>query len=213
MTRTLPAAEVFSHALRGEACYLTAEGSTPVRLPVDAWRRLADQSDRRLVALCSGPTLDVGCGPGRLTAELAVSGHITLGIDIVEEAVRQTLGRGASALRRDVFDAVPGEGRWETVLVADGNIGIGGDPAVLLRRLHRLLVPGGQVVLEVTPPGVRAGSDLVRLHCACASSPPFAWAVVGVEQVPELAERTGFRIARHLELGDRRVTVLREAAA
>ena len=31
-------------------------------------------------------------------------------------------------LRRDLFAPLPGEGRWHHVLLADGNIGIGGDP-------------------------------------------------------------------------------------
>ena len=54
---------------------------------------------------------------------------------MVPEAVAQTPDRGVAAIRRNVFDALPGEGRWRTALLADGNIGIGGDPAALLRRL------------------------------------------------------------------------------
>ena len=79
---------------------------------------------------------------------------MALGIDVVHEAVGQTRARGAAALRRDIFGAVPGEGRWQTALLADGNVGIGGDPVALLRRLRRLLLPGGRVVVEVAPPGV-----------------------------------------------------------
>ena len=45
-------------------------------------------------------------------------------------------------VRRDVFARVPGEGRWVRMLVADGNVGIGGDPAMLLARTARLLSVG-----------------------------------------------------------------------
>lgn len=77
-----------------------------------------------------------------------------LGIDVVPEAVALTRERGASALVRDVFAPVPGEGWWDTALLANGNIGIGGDPVTLLRRVHALLLPGGRAVVEVARPGV-----------------------------------------------------------
>ena len=37
--------------------------------------------------------------------------------------------RGATVLQRDIFGPLPGEGRWGTALLFDGNVGIGGDPA------------------------------------------------------------------------------------
>ncbi len=95
---------------------------------VRRWSRDADAVDLQLVDACTGPTLDVGCGPGRLTAALARRGTPALGIDVCAEAVSQARLRGAAALRRDVFDPVPGEGRWHWVLLADGNIGIEGRP-------------------------------------------------------------------------------------
>ena len=33
-----------------------------------------------------------------------------------------------------MFEPLPGEGRWGTVLLLDGNVGIGGDPVALLER-------------------------------------------------------------------------------
>ena len=106
-------------------------------LRLDDWNRPADDHEHEVLARCVGPTLDVGCGPGRLTAALAERGQVALGIDVVGDAVGQTLQRGGSALRRSVFDPVPGEGRWRTVLLADGNVGIGGDPVALLRGCVR----------------------------------------------------------------------------
>ena len=99
-----------------------------VPLPVGRWNDDDDAHDASLLGHCRGATLDIGCGPGRLVARLSRLGHVALGIDVVPEAVRQARERGAAAIVRDVFDPVPGEGRWDTALLADGNIGIGGDP-------------------------------------------------------------------------------------
>ncbi|MGH3346947.1 MAG: class I SAM-dependent methyltransferase, partial [Nocardioides sp.] len=124
---------VFARALQGQQCHVVeVDGYAEARLlPVGDWVRAADGADRLLLDRCIGPTLDVGCGPGRLSERLADLGHVVLGIDVVPEAVRQTISRGAIALRRNVFATLPGEGRWSTALLADGNIGIGGDPVTL----------------------------------------------------------------------------------
>jgi SAM-dependent methyltransferase len=189
-TRHTSFSEVFSHALRGAPCTVVgAGGSRP--LPVPEWTRDADDGDALLLAHCHGPTLDVGCGPGRLTAALAALGHVTLGIDVVEEAVGQTRERGGTALQRDVFDRVPGEGRWGTALLADGNVGIGGDPPALLRRLRQLLDPRGRMVVELAPPGVPDASGWAALECAGLRSRPFRWSVVGVDGITEIASSVG----------------------
>ena len=78
--------------------------------------------------------------------------------------------RGGAALRRDVFDTLPGEGRWETALLADGNVGIGGDPVALLRRLREVLDPRGRVVAEVAAPGTPPHRRLGRRSSAVTST-------------------------------------------
>jgi hypothetical protein len=37
--------------------------------------------------------------------------------------VRLTTQAGGAAVRRSVFDRIPGEGLWDAVLLADGNVG------------------------------------------------------------------------------------------
>ena len=124
-----------------------------------------------------------------------------LGVDIVGEAVVQARARGVAAVRRNVFDAMPAEGRWETVLLADGNIGIGGDPAALLRRTAELLQPGGRVVCDLAEPGTGVRIHAARLIAESKWSPTFRWARVGADAVQELAEDADFRVLR---VGERR---------
>ena len=91
-------------------------------------------STMRFSDLCTGPTIDLGCGPGRLVARLVERGVPALGVDQSATAVGLARRSGAPALRRDVFEPLPGTGRWQTVLLADGNVGLGGDPWRVLRR-------------------------------------------------------------------------------
>ena len=98
----------------------------------------------------------------------------------------------SSALRRDVFDRLPGEGRWHTALLADGNVGIGGDPVALLRRAGELVCADGRVVVELGRPGVRAATRGGPCStCAGVRSAPFRWATVGTDDIDELAAAAG----------------------
>ena len=188
----------------------TTASFSGTRLHLEDWAQPADTDDLSLLELCDGPTLDIGCGPGRLTTALAELGHVVLGIDVVGDAVAQTRGRGGAALHRDVFGGLPGEGRWHTALLADGNIGIGGDPVVLLSRVRELLDPRGRVVVEIDPEecGLRTGWAV--LVNAGAASAPFRWSVVGTDAIHEVAVRSGLAVTGIQSHGVRRSAVLEE---
>jgi len=167
---------------------------TPLRSLDAARYATARPGDAGLLARCGGATLDIGCGPGRLTAALTEAGHPALGVDICAEAVRQARHRGAAALRRCAFGPLPGEGRWRRVLLADGNIGIGGDPVRLLRRCARLLGRDGAVLVELDRPGTPTWRGDVTLADGDRVSAPFPWAFVGVDGLARLAGRGGLRV-------------------
>jgi len=182
-----------------------ADGSvTP--LWADDWRRLRP-GDASLIDRCSGPTLDVGSGPGRLAVALAERGVPTLGIDVAPHAVRIARSAGSLTLLRDVFGRVPGTGRWMMVLLADGTIGIGGDPTALLQRVAELLAPLGRALVEVQPPGRELRRERVRLrHCrghGYQAGDWFPWAQVGADQLSGIAGEAGLSPAETWSSGGR----------
>jgi SAM-dependent methyltransferase len=212
LERPVPVGEVFASALRGQPCVVVADDGEAL-LPAHAWTRDADPVDHQILGLCVGPTVDVGCGPGRMAHAIARTGRPVLGIDVVPEAVRQSLGRGVAALLRDVFGPVPGEGRWATALLADGNIGIGGDPVALLERLRQLIAPTGRIVAEVAPHGVGVRTRHVRLRSAAGVSEPFPWTVVGADAVGAVAEAAGLRLSATHRHGQGRFSAVLEVPA
>lgn len=192
MTLIAPSA-AFSAALKGEPCHVVGLGTAPTRLALHRWASSADHADELVLDRCFGATVDIGCGPGRMTHALLSRGQIALGIDVVSEAVDQTVARGGTALRRDVFCELPGEGRWDTALLADGNIGIGGDPVRLLRRVGDLIAADGRVVVDLAPPGGQIEIHRIALEVAGARTPRFGWASVPADQLDLLAEAVGMR--------------------
>ncbi len=163
------------------------------RLQVDAWHEPATEVEIDLITSLAPPVLDVGCGPGRIAAALAQRGVPSLGIDVSPSALTAATRAGATVLSRSVFDALPGEGRWGSALLLDGNVGIGGDPERLLGRLRQLLRPDGEAVVEVERPGRPSVVDSVRLRCPRSGDTPwFGWAWVGADDVQHLAAAAGF---------------------
>jgi SAM-dependent methyltransferase len=192
---------VYGSALRragtGARVAVTAvepDGSHRSYLPGD-WCRDRRDGDEGLLRRCTGPVLDVGCGPGRLTRALAARGHVALGVDLSAHAVRLARRRGAPALHCDVFGRLPGEGGWARVLLADGNIGIDGDPARLLRRCRELAAPDGRILVELEAPGARTWAGEVRISAdGGVLSDPFRWAYVSADHLAVLARAAGLRI-------------------
>jgi SAM-dependent methyltransferase len=178
--------------------------SSGATIPLDLarWRAEPDPVERWLLATLPDPVLDIGCGPGRITAALAARGRPVLGIDPSSAAVAEAGRRGAATLRRSVFDRLPGERRWGAALLLDGNIGIGGDPAALLARVAGLLRPGGEVLAEVEPPGVPTETLQVRIEAGPGRIGPwFPWSRVGADDIAELARSAGLTRAEAEPVG------------
>jgi SAM-dependent methyltransferase len=181
-------------------------------LDLHEWSRDADDDELAALAHVPGPVLDVGCGPGRLVSALTARGVPALGIDLAPLALRLATERGAPVLGHDVFDRVPGEGRWPTVLLFDGNIGIGGDPDALLRRVRELLAPSGLAIVEVEPPGVGAQRWSARIDLGTGLVGVLPWARVGVDALAGVARRARLDLEQVWAHGDRWFGWLRRPA-
>ena len=179
----------YARALSGEECTVVGDDGSTHPLQARRWLEAADASDRKLfVAPCSGPTLDVGCGPGRLLVALQQQGVLSHGIDLSAAAIARARASGVAATCADVFSPMPGglpdEGHWSHVLLADGNVGIGGRPAQLLSRVRSLLANRGRAHVELAPGRwAHAGvtTSRLRLRVGGDYSTPFRWATVGVD--------------------------------
>jgi hypothetical protein len=115
------------------------------------------------------------------------SGVPALGVDISGVAVAQARSRGALAIQAGLAQRLPAEGRWGTVLLMDGNIGIGGDVDALLRRCRDLLAPGGTVIVEVDPRPGWHQTGRVRTIGAVCDPAGVSWTRTGAEVVRRLA--------------------------
>ena len=190
-------AAVYTAGLRDTSAPLLlryADGRTR-ELPVAIWTSTSHPGDDGLLDRCTGPTLDVGCGPGRLTVALAARGLPVLGVDITPGIVQLARDRGALVLVRSVFDRLPGTGRWVTALLADGNLGIGGNPLTLLRRLAALPSPRGVALVELDAPDGPGRAVRVRLEHAGQVSSWFTWAHVNPAGIDLLAARSGLTVS------------------
>jgi SAM-dependent methyltransferase len=173
---------------------LRASTGEVVALDRDRWYRSCSRPEAELLARMRGPVLDVGCGPGRLVTHLVDAGVPAIGVDEAPGAVAEARRRGAPVLRRSVWDPIPGTGRYRSVLLFDGNVGIGGDPAALLARCHALTGRAGEILVELEAPGAGSGTHRVRLERGSARSPWFSWALVAVDRIDPLAAAAGLTV-------------------
>ncbi len=123
--------EPYARALRTDGRIRLTDPDRPdaaIDFDVARWSAAADRVDRSLLEVADGPVIDIGCGPGRMLVAARTLGIPSLGVDVSAEAVAIARRTGGTAMQGSVFDPVPDEGHWDTALVIDGNIGIGGDP-------------------------------------------------------------------------------------
>ncbi|OLT20774.1 methyltransferase type 12 [Pseudonocardia sp. CNS-139] len=184
---------VFDPALAGAAARLVRADGVELDLAVQRWHAPAGGEDDWLLDRCAGPAIDLGCGPGRLVAALTRRGVRALGVDVSRVAHEQCRRRGVPMVRRDVFARLPDEGRWQHVLLADGNIGIGGDPLRLLRRAAQLVRPGGTVLVEADGRPHVYWCGTVWLHTGAGAGTPVPWAGAGVAALARIAAAAGLR--------------------
>jgi len=127
-----------------------------------------------------------------------------LGLELVEQIPVRVRRAGAPLLLGDVFGPLPRAGQWRSVLLADGNIGIGGDAVRLLCRARELLCPQGQVLCELQ----EAAAGQVRLEGLGTSSTWFSWALLGRSALPIAAAAAGLTVHESWSAQGRDVAML-----
>jgi len=214
----LPADALYGRLLASAAQHLDGSGPAPrarIRaadgalepLPLDRWLAPADATDDAILADLEAPVLDMGCGPGRHLARLRELGKHGLGVDLSPVAVAFARERGATAISGSLWDEVPGT--YRSILLLDGNIGIGGAPILLLKRAAELLTPDGAIVVETDAVGVPTRRIKVRIEAPGMVSEWFRWARVGADDAALIAERAGLSVTDRRELSGRTFVTLR----
>lgn len=191
--------------------YLRRPDGSVLLLDVERWCGAVDTVDAAVLDRCEGSTLDVGCGPGRLVAALAGRGRPALGVDLNPMAVASANASGGRALCRSAFDPLPGEGGWDTALLVDGNIGIGGAPGRLLARVRNLVRAGGLLIVEAAAEDVCERMTVRISDGRGRLGDPFPWARLGIPALLRLAERAQWARADAWEAGERLFVTLRSA--
>lgn len=189
----------FDSALAGDRVRMLRSDGQEVTLAVQRWRRRAAGEDTWLLDRCTGATIDLGCGPGRLVAALADRGVPVLGVDLSSTAAAQCRRRRAAVVLRDLFGPLPDEGYWKHVLLADGNIGIGGDPARLLSRARDLLRHAGTVLVETDASPDAWWRGTARLRSGDGDGVTVDWAVLGGRTLAGLAPTVGLHVSATYE--------------
>ena len=128
-------------------------GTRSMRLRQEVFLDFVDQH----VEASPAEILDIGCGPGHLSIDLAERGHRVVGLDIADEMLR--IARTVASERRldaqvefvkgDCEATGLGDGCFDAVLAA-GVIEYMEDDGPMLAECQRVLKPGGLLVLNVT---------------------------------------------------------------
>ncbi len=198
---------VYEGALRGApegagGLHAVGEDGSRRRLPLARWLGTPDAAEQAVLGRAVGPVLDIGCGVGRHVIALSRRGVRATGVEISPVAAAIAREGGGEVIVGSIFER-PLTSDWQTALLLDGNIGIGGDATRLLRRTAELLSPAGRVLVELEPRAGASRARRVRLEGERAVSHWMPWHFVAVEEIDDLAAAAGLAVHERWQAGDR----------
>lgn len=170
--------------------------------------------ERDAIANATGAVLDLGAGAGRHSLYLQGLGHRVTAVDASPGCVSVCRAQGVADVRLADINEIRPDGRWDTVLLMCGNLGLGGDwdPT---RRLLRVLVemtrPGGCLIGDSVDPtsedpddiayeernrrsGYHRGHVKLRLHYGDLVTPWWHQLNLPPTAIEELVEGTGWTL-------------------
>ncbi len=200
---------LFDPAVTDGAWWVRHRDGSRHQVPIDRWlggdRANADDRavDEMVLGLCGGRTIDLACGPGRLVEELRRRGISAMGVDTSPAAVALGRERGAKTVLANIFDTVPHEGHWDTVLLVDGNIGIDGDPGRVIGRAYEIACDSGSVLVEVDSPGTGSVTECLRIEGHGSVGPWYDWARIDAASLIPLAAAAGLAYSESVSVSRR----------
>ncbi|WDS37727.1 class I SAM-dependent methyltransferase [Pseudoxanthomonas sp.] len=139
--------------------------------------------------------LDLGCGDGVLTAQLAASGARVIGVDASPELIAAAVERGVDAHVMDGH-ALAFDNRFDAVF-SNAALHWMREPNAVLTGVQRALKPGGRFVGEFGGHGNVAAIVTAMRAALCANDagePTFAWFFPTADEYTALLQEHGFEV-------------------
>lgn len=153
----------YEHFFQGVALDVWRKAMSPVQTLAEV-----DFLEKTLEPVPGARLLDVACGNGRHSVELAARGYLTTGVDIAEEFIREAQRRAAeSALHAEFLQGdmrrLPWQSEFDGAFCFGNSFGYLEHAATVefLSALSRTLKPGASFVLDT---GTAAESILPKLQ-------------------------------------------------
>ncbi len=185
---------------------------------------------RQAMRFVRGRVLDIGAGAGRVALHLEERGHDVVSIDVSPGAIEVCRKRGVKDPRLLGIDDVDSSvGPIDTIVMLGNNFGLFASRAKakrLLRHFRGLTTERGRIVAETrdvhatdepvhleyqarnVARGRLAGQIRIRVRYRVATTPWFDYLMVSRDELEEILNGTGWRLARSLDSDDTYVAVL-----
>jgi len=210
---------------RAEEYYLRRDDNTVERDSTSryfrSWEKLPAHQ-RCLLNHAYGRVLDIGAGAGQHTLALQNRSLEVVAIDASPGAIEVCRARGVkSAYLMDAHDLQFDPASFDTVLLLGNNLGIAGTPdglRTLLRRLHEIVRPGGQILADINdntathdPGHLRyqrwnvsrgryPGAIGQRIEYDGKCGPQFNWLLTNFSDLRAILMETGWRVKRCVQV-------------